>query len=422
MPEAEGAPRYPRRWPLFRLIDALVAAMSTPRRRQGVLVLRMFGIGDALLFRAVVAAYAEALGVPLEALTVLGSTAWRPVAELYFRDVKIELIDERRFARNPLYRLTIMLRLRRRGFATAICGMHYRQPHVVDSLMLASGAATRIVARPRADPRYDGMIAHYLPAMTRVVSLPEQPDSAGVGGVGAKAAAPDAEPARRRHEIDYQLAFLSAIAGRAISASLPRLGAPEGAAPLVAPGERFVLLNLGASYGLRRWPLEHHLEMARRLLAKGRSVLFLGGPGERDLEPAVRAAVASLPGGAGMGNAAAAARALVAIDRLDFAAAARLVAAASAVVSSDTGLGHLAILFGRPSVIVVGGGHFGSFVPYPPALAPATARFVYHAMPCFHCDWACWMKQPEDRTFPCVALVTVEAAWRALEALEPSLR
>ena len=57
----------------------------------------------------------------------------------------------------------------------------------------------------------------------------------------------------------------------------------------------------------------------------------------------------------------------------------------------DTGIAHLALLLQRPSVHIVGGGHFGAFLPYPPALSPANARYVYRAMPCYYCDWACSM-------------------------------
>ncbi len=41
-----------RRWWLFRPIDALVALWPAPRRRKGVLVVRMDGIGDMVMFRA----------------------------------------------------------------------------------------------------------------------------------------------------------------------------------------------------------------------------------------------------------------------------------------------------------------------------------------------------------------------------------
>jgi ADP-heptose:LPS heptosyltransferase len=141
-------------------------------------------------------------------------------------------------------------------------------------------------------------------------------------------------------------------------------------------------------------------------------VVLLGGPAERALEAEAAAALARLPAPSAGANA------ILSIGKLDFAAAARLAAEAAAIVSSDTGIGHLAIMLRRPVVIVAGGGHFGSFVPYPPELTPSATRFVYHAMPCYHCDWDCTMKAPQDPTFPCVAGVSADRVWQAVVELD----
>ncbi|HUC62831.1 MAG TPA: glycosyltransferase family 9 protein [Alphaproteobacteria bacterium] len=382
----------------MRLVDALAAAIPAPAAKRGVLVLRLFGIGDALLFRAAVERYAEAIGVPLDELAILGSTAWAPVAPLFYRGLRVELIDERRMARDPLYRLATLVRIRRRGYRIALCGMRYRQPHVVDSLMVASGAVERIAIEPRANPKYDGMFAHYRPKLTRIVPSPDAPPGFAQGAV----------PMRRRHELEHQATFLSALAGRPIELALPTLAPPPGPTPLLEPGERALLLNLGASHGPRRWPLAFHLELARRALAAGVSAIFLGGPTERPLAYEVATAIAGLDASTGR------ARAIAAIDTLDFADVARLVAAAAATVSSDTGIGHLAILMGRPAALIVGGGHFGPFMPYPPALEPKGARFVHVPMACYHCDWSCSVMAPGAATFPCIERVAPERIWAAL--------
>ena len=38
---------------------------------------------------------------------------------------------------------------------------------------------------------------------------------------------------------------------------------------------------------------------------------------------------------------------------------------AALVISNDTGPAHLSIALGAPTIVIVGGGHFSSFVPYP---------------------------------------------------------
>jgi glycosyltransferase involved in cell wall biosynthesis len=390
--------RLPRRWPMLRLADALVARVPAPKNKHGVLILRMFGIGDALLFRATLEQYAEALDVPLSEVTVLGSIAWQ-AADLFFGDVKTEFINERRFARNFPYRVRTMLRLRHRGFKTAICGMRFRQPHVIESLMLASGANERIVVEPRADEKYEAMFAHYLPRMTRVIPMPE-PERPRAG---------DGQPLPLMHEIDQQLVFLSAVAGRSITlAALPKLAVRHGAVPLVHAGERYAVLNMGASYARRRWPLAHYFEIAQRLREQGITALFLGGPAEENLRQDIKALAARSSG-------ADKARMIVSINELDLADVAHLLNEAELIVSNDSGIGHLSIMLGRPSVLILGGGHFGSFMPYPPALAPARTRFLFQRMPCYHCNWNCSMIPQGGQTFPCVERVTVEQTWQALQ-------
>jgi ADP-heptose:LPS heptosyltransferase len=56
------------------------------------------------------------------------------------------------------------------------------------------------------------------------------------------------------------------------------------------------------------------------------------------------------------------------------------------VVSTDTGSLHLATALGKPTVGIVGGGHFGRFYPWG---NPDLNRMVSRRMDCYYCRWAC---------------------------------
>jgi ADP-heptose:LPS heptosyltransferase len=90
---------------------------------------------------------------------------------------------------------------------------------------------------------------------------------------------------------------------------------------------------------------------------------------------------------------------------------------AQLVVSNDTGPAHLSIALGTPTLVVVGGGHFGCFVPYPENVRPDHARFVYHKMDCYHCFWNCPKRASKFDVFPCVEAVSIEQVCDEVETL-----
>jgi ADP-heptose:LPS heptosyltransferase len=84
---------------------------------------------------------------------------------------------------------------------------------------------------------------------------------------------------------------------------------------------------------------------------------------------------------------------------------------AALVVTNETGPGHLALSLGAPTVMIYGGGHASSFMPYPEAYRSPKTRFVNHWMACYHCLWICDKRVSDRDAFPCVASVTVDDVW-----------
>jgi ADP-heptose:LPS heptosyltransferase len=103
----------------------------------------------------------------------------------------------------------------------------------------------------------------------------------------------------------------------------------------VLPGA--TVLHPGAAAGSRRWPVERWAAVARALAANGHRLVVTGTPGEQAIVDAV-----AHPVGARTAT------------RLDVEELLGLVAAASLVVSGDTGVAHAASAFGTPSVVLFG--------------------------------------------------------------------
>jgi ADP-heptose:LPS heptosyltransferase len=112
---------------------------------------------------------------------------------------------------------------------------------------------------------------------------------------------------------------------------------PDRASP--RPGA--AVLHVGAAFASREWPVERFGAVAAELRRRGLEIMVTGG--ERDVERGARvAALAGLPAEAVLAGQ---------LPLLDFAAA---VANAPLVVTADTGAGHLASAYARPSVVIFG--------------------------------------------------------------------
>lgn len=369
-----------RRWWLFRPIDALVALWPAPRQKKGVVVVRMDGIGDMVMFRGALEHYPEAFGVEKSDITVLGCHSWRSLADFAFSGFRVVTIDEHAFEKKWLYRLKIALWVRRQGFKVAVCDMFMRKVMTADTLVWHSRAESRVVCTPFITDRTRAEYSWYLDRATRVIDTGPYPTHEGL-----------------RH-----FTFLSELTGRAHPPEVPALPWREQA-PKLPAGKPYVVMNFGSNEPGRRWPFENFLSVARACLEAGLRVVFVGAGQEAFAKPAI--AALDHPD------------AIDTIGALKLAELVDMLKHAACVISNDTGPGHLALGVAAPTVLLAGGGHFGSFVPYPEAIRPAGAAFLNHGMECYHCLWVCPKRASRADAFPCVAAISPERVWEAVRRI-----
>lgn len=370
-----------RRWWLFRPFDVIARHWPVFRKPSGVLVVRMDGIGDMVLFRRALDHYAEAFGVGRSGITVLGCESWGKLADQVFAGYRVITINEHAFARNPFYRFKVALWVRRMAPAVAVCDSYMRRALMADSLVWLSAAPQTIVSAPFVSERTRPEFTYYLSQVGRIIDTGPYPT----------------------HEIIRHYRFVSAIAGRTIRPEAPRI-AWRDQPPPVAADTPYAVLNPGSNEPGRRWPIAGYAAVARRLLARGYRVVFVGQTGDWG----DRQGIAGIVGEAGV---------IDLTGRTDLPQLLDLIKHAALMVTNDTGPAHLGIALACPTVVIVGGGHFGSFVPYPAEAAPANARFVHQRMECYHCFWLCHKRADEFQVFPCVGEIGEEKVWRECESL-----
>ena len=374
---SEKPRRRPRRWFLFYPFDLIARFWPVFGNPQGVLVVRIDGIGDMVLFHAAFQHYATALGVAPGDITILGCESWAKLAPAFFPGVKFHAIDEHAYDRSPWYRLKVSLWVRRQNFAIATLDSFMRKPLVADSLIYVSGAPLRIVARPYLSPKTQKLFDWYLARCQRVIDTGTHPT----------------------HETPRHFTFVSAIAGRRMAPEQPRLPWRAQTPSVKRP---YAIINFGANEPGRRWPFENFLGVARDLAKRGLTVAFVGGPAEANYKNRL--------GGEGFVD-------LIGATTLD--ELLDLLKHAALVVTSETGPAHLAIGLGAPTITILGGGQFGGWMPFPPDVAPPTQRVVYRRMPCYGCLWNCTQPHRRGDAYPCVASVEIGEVLRAVSELLP---
>lgn len=156
----------------------------------------------------------------------------------------------------------------------------------------------------------------------------------------------DLIPTHGAHVIEQDLELAEAIAGDELSPVRPALPfdpAAEAWAEEMLPssGRPSILINPGAGWGAKRWPVERYAAVARSLIDRGFHILINTGPGEEPLAAAILEQVGDR----------ASAITLLTCKLAELIAATRRVALA---IAGDTGPLHLACALGRPVVGIYG--------------------------------------------------------------------
>jgi ADP-heptose:LPS heptosyltransferase len=359
-----------RRWWLFRLIDLFCRYVPVLKTCQGLAIIRMDGIGDMVLFRQSLDHYAEAFSVDKSEITIIGCNSWESISVEIFAGYKVFCINEHAYARQPLYRLKTNLKMRRLSPKTVVSDAFFRRALMADSLAWVAGAPKTYVSYPYINEQTRSEFTYYLSLATDVVDTGRYPT----------------------HELVRHAAFISYFCFEPVQALPPVLNWRDKA-PKLPFAKPYVVLNPGSNEFGRRWPLEDYILLSKWLLAKSVRVVFVGKADEKTRT--------GLPTYTGKDP-----NIIDMTGKTDLPELMDILNSATLVVTNDTGPMHLAIGLGTPTVAIVGGGHFGSFVPYPKQATPDTTRFVYQHMDCYHCFWRCPKRKNSKTSFPCVAAVT----------------
>jgi len=366
------------------LADALVALLpASPRgegRKESLLLVRLDAIGDYILWLDAAAALRTLFPPERFHLVLAANALWAELAEAtpYFDEVLP--IEVKRLVPELRYRVRTWLKIRSRSCSMAVNPTFSRHFPFDDSVMRICGAPERIGST--------GDLANQRAWEKRLSDR-----------WYTKLLAASAWPLM---ELERNAEFVRALGLTGFQAGVPVLPLSlESVDPF--PGRRYCVMVPGASLAVKQWPVQHFAEVGKRIWhTYGVGIVICGSgadaPLGRRLQESIAAEVPACEVRTGS------------TTLTEFAA---LIKGASFVVANDSSAVHIASAVGTASFCLVGGAHYGRFVPYRVASsAPASGPVaISHPMECYGCNLNCRFDLPEGASAPCLERITVDQVW-----------
>jgi len=365
-------------------LDAMVLLAPVHQRPGRVLMMRMDALGDFILWLDAARALRQIYPTPSFRVTLVVKNSWATLArEIGWWD-EVRPLDTRAFYWNLRYRLQFLLRVRRDGYEIAIRPQVTHDGFYGESMIRVCGAPTRVGHegdRGRLSPsEYRRVLGWYTERV---------PDSDADG-----------------HELARNAGMVRHLGRPQYVPSLPDLPRLSNCHSVVAGNTDYFVVVPGAQGAGRRWPAARFAEIIGRIQQRtGWLAVLLGSPGERPITEAIL----RMADGCAVADA---------VGRTSVPELVETIRGARCVICNETGAIHVAAATETPAFAILGGGHFGRFMPYDVKVADdRPLPFpVYGRMGCFGCDWKCiYERQSTEQPYPCVENMTVDGVWRAVE-------
>lgn len=358
------------------LIDRYWLIDYLPKRSTGknsVLLVRLDLIGDFIIWLDAAKEFKKLY--PNKRIVLYAHSSWAPLAEQLSYWDQVIAIDVPRLRSDDLYRLGFLIKTHRCGFAIAIQPTYSRE-YVGDLVVRATRAAQRIAHRgdtnnitPEQKLLSDAWYTQLIPPSV----LPEV-------------------------EFTVNAELIRGLGDTKFKSSLPALPVLQELPARLKVEVPYCVLVPGASWAPKIWPVENFALVAQKIRKEyGLKIVLCGTVSEQ----IVCQQLASTCGG----------------DVADFSGQTtlielvELIREAALVIANDSSAVHIAAATATQAVCVLGGGHYGRFLPYQ-VESPSEYRrlpiVLNETMSCYGCHWRCQYLTDAVQLVPCVSTVSVE--------------
>ncbi len=351
---------------------------SLRQNNDAILLIRLDLIGDFILWLDSAKTYRKLY--PNRKITLAVNSACKELAEALPHWDEVISINVHRLRIDYIYRLGVLVNLQQRNFAIAIQPTFSRE-FVGDLALRASGAIERI--------GYEGDVNN-IPIATK----------ANTDNWYTKLITNNP---RNKMELNINAHFVRELGSHDFLSDIPVIPQKITLAPKLQFDRPYIVVAPGASWPSKMWPVEHFADLIKRLVSRFDSRIVLCG-GQSDQE--VCAELKRLVNPITISDI---------TCRTTLPELLEVIRNAKIVVTNDSAPVHLAAAVGTPSVCILGGGHFGRFLPYATenqSSSPAPAIVTYE-MDCFNCRWLCKFDIANGQATPCIANISVLNVYQA---------
>lgn len=352
------------------LMNYFIVLVYRRGKAGGVVLIRLDHIGDFVLWLNTANVYRQLY--PNQKITLAANPVWADMAaELSYWDEVIS-VDKNLFNQNWFYRWKLMRQFRQIGFETAIQPTYSREFLLGDSLVYVTGATSRI-----------GSLSDCINIRSWLKTISDKWYTQLIPPLDESA-----------KELERNVAFISKLSGQAFPISLSAMPRFTQLPLSLAVEQPYCVIFPGASWSGKQWPVAQFAQVAQIISQEQHwRIVICGGPQDIDIGSELYGLLGDV--------------ALNFVGRTSLKELIEVIRNSVFVVSNDTSAIHIAAAVETLSVCILGGGHFGRFLPYPDGLDYAPTP-IFTQMACFGCNWQCTQEYSEGEAVSCIRDVTVE--------------
>lgn len=175
----------------------------------------------------------------------------------------------------------------------------------------------------------------------------------------------------------------------------------ENSGEVFEKGPYYVIVP-GSGWKGRSWPIEKWAKLCR-LISKESQMkgLILGSEAEISLGSKISSDNKST---------------LNLVGKTSISEMAQIISKAKFIISNETSAVHFAMQLNIPSICILGGGHYGQFLPIPVEIKISTPPIlINHLMPCYGCNWQCPYQHSKSESVKCISDINVDEVFNVLK-------